>query len=461
MLLVGAVGIDIGDDTVTASLDKAALTGGGVATIDVASFGSNHTLQSYQRYSGTTFATASVDNTGDDHSYSFDYTGYGENMPGPDPLFTAPQTASAGNGASIPSPTDDANATISTATATMAPRLSTLSFFAELKNGGSEVFAGTSTGFVSIGDVSIGLSGNTASFTIGAGQAPGLAAIVAAGGQANRLEVAGYDSSGRALDYVLIGPTLSASTTDAATGLDDVTLGYAYIQSSAAGMSATTSPIGTVAVDAPQDAPLVCFVAGTRIRSSRGDIAVEDLVVGELVVTASGAHRPIRWLGHRTIDCRVHRAPHAVWPIRVAADAFGRDRPLRDLYVSPEHSLCVDVVEEVLIPAGALVNGSTITHAECDSVTYWHVELEGGHDILWADGMPAESFLEMGANRALLGLAFDDLPVDVLARTHADFCRPFHQSGPIVEIVRARLAARAERLGWQEPAREHPDLRAA
>ncbi len=141
---------------------------------------------------------------------------------------------------------------------------------------------------------------------------------------------------------------------------------------------------------------------------------------------------------------------------------FGRNRPARDLYVSPEHSLCVDVVEEVLLPAQALVNGSNIAQVEVDSVTYWHVELEGGHNILWADGMPAESYLEMGANRALLGLPPDDhLSDEVLARTHADCCRPFHQSGPIVEIVRARLAARDERLGWREPAREHPDLQAA
>ena len=122
--------------------------------------------------------------------------------------------------------------------------------------------------------------------------------------------------------------------------------------------------------------------------------------------------------------------------------------------------LCVEVV---LIPAQALINGSTIAQVEVDVVTYWHVELDGGHDILWADGMPAESYLEMGANRALLGLPSDDLADDlwdeVLARTHADFCRPFHQSGPIVEIVRARLAARAERLGWQ--AGEHPERRAA
>ena len=207
---------------------------------------------------------------------------------------------------------------------------------------------------------------------------------------------------------------------------------------------------------------VICYVTGTAIRVWRdgaaADVPVEQLTAGEAVVTATGHLSAVRWLGHSTVGCRAHPEPRKVWPIRIAADAFGRNRPSRDLYVSPEHSLCVEVVEEVLIPAQALLNGSTVAQIEMDEVTYWHVELESGHDILWADGMPAESFLEIGANRALLELASrdtaaDDLSAEVLARTHADFCRPFHDAGPIVDIVRAQLASRAERLGWQ-PSRE-------
>ena len=195
----------------------------------------------------------------------------------------------------------------------------------------------------------------------------------------------------------------------------------------------------------------VCYAQGTRIRVLRGgaptDVAVDDLVVGDIAITAWEEHRPIRWLGHQTIDCRTHREPRKVWPIRIAADAFGRNRPSRDLYVSPDHALCVDVVEDVLIPAHRLINGSTVAQIEIDSVTYWHVELDS-HDILLAENMPAESFLEMGANRAMLGLASGDIPEDVLARGHADFCRPFLDAGPVLEAARLQLAARAERLGW-------------
>ncbi len=194
----------------------------------------------------------------------------------------------------------------------------------------------------------------------------------------------------------------------------------------------------------------VCFASGTLIRTARGDIAVEALQVGDLAVTASGAHRPIRWLGHRTVSCRSHPRPHEAMPVRVAAHAFGDNRPARDLLVSPGHSLCADVVGEVLIPASAMVNGTTITQEEMEHVTYWHVELDS-HDILLAENMPAESYLEMG-NRCFFAdgdvVALDASP-DAPVATHADFCRPFHADGALVEVVRAQLAARAPRLGWR------------
>ena len=190
--------------------------------------------------------------------------------------------------------------------------------------------------------------------------------------------------------------------------------------------------------------PIVCFAGGTRIRTTRGDVAVEALAVGDLVVVSGGTERPVRWLGHRTIDCRRHPDPRAARPVRIARDAFGSNAPSRDLMVSPAHAICVDVMGEVLIPAGALVDGGAITQVAVDAVTYWHVELDG-HDVILAENLACESYLEMG-NRGFFAeadvVALGALP-DMPAVTHDDFCRPFHDSGAIVEVVRKRLAARA------------------
>ena len=66
--------------------------------------------------------------------------------------------------------------------------------------------------------------------------------------------------------------------------------------------------------------------------------------------------------------------------------------PCRDLLLSPDHAVFVD---NVLIPIKHLINGKTIVQQQTNEVTYYHIEL-GEHDVLLADGMPAESYLENG-----------------------------------------------------------------
>ena len=56
-------------------------------------------------------------------------------------------------------------------------------------------------------------------------------------------------------------------------------------------------------------------------------------------------------------------------------------------------------VDDVLIPIKHLINGETIVQEPVDVITYYHIEL-GEHDVLLAEGMPAESYLEDGARSA-------------------------------------------------------------
>ena len=130
--------------------------------------------------------------------------------------------------------------------------------------------------------------------------------------------------------------------------------------------------------------------------------------------------------------------------------------------VSPGHAICVDVMGEVLIPAGALANGTTIAQIAVEEVTYWHVEL-GSHDILLAENLPAESFVDMGNRRVFAEstvVEFFAVP-DATPATHADFCRPFHANGPVVEAVQARLADSGHRIdtSLQSDAFKDPKLR--
>jgi len=196
------------------------------------------------------------------------------------------------------------------------------------------------------------------------------------------------------------------------------------------------------------DTNFPCFLRGTLIRTPKGDVAVENLREGDVVVTNSGERRRVKWIGHRDMKIQGRSDARLLFPVRIAAGAFGPDRPARDLYVSPGHSICLDLCGELLIPAGLLVNGATIAQVEMDEVSYWHVELDS-HDIILANSLPAESYLVM-ENRGFFKEAGATLEAldQGRGRTHADFCRPVVLDGPTLEFVRNRLKARAEALGW-------------
>ena len=135
----------------------------------------------------------------------------------------------------------------------------------------------------------------------------------------------------------------------------------------------------------------VCFLEGTRIATPDGDHAVETLLIGDLVVTADGTTRPVRWIGRQTIVA-VFADPLHAYPIRIAQGALGAGLPARDLFVSPDHALLVD---GLLVQASALVSGMTIVRAPAPAprFTYFHVELED-HALILAEGVPAESFVD-------------------------------------------------------------------
>jgi autotransporter-associated beta strand protein len=136
---------------------------------------------------------------------------------------------------------------------------------------------------------------------------------------------------------------------------------------------------------------IVCYYPGTGIRTPSGDVAVECLRIGDSVMLADGGVLPVRWIGHNTVSTRF-ADPLRVLPIRIRAGALAEGLPERDLLVSPEHAI---LVEDILVQAGALVNGVSIIR-EChvpETFTYYHVEL-AEHALLLAEGLPAESFVD-------------------------------------------------------------------
>jgi hypothetical protein len=150
----------------------------------------------------------------------------------------------------------------------------------------------------------------------------------------------------------------------------------------------TPDPVSNGAVDINAG---ICFMRGTRIRTPRDHIAVEMLKRADLILTADGRAQRVSWIGRQTISTRF-ADPLRVLPIRIKAGALGDNVPSRDLLISPDHAI---LVEDILIQAGALVNGVSIVR-ETDApqiFTYYHVELED-HSLILAENTPAETFID-------------------------------------------------------------------
>ncbi len=186
------------------------------------------------------------------------------------------------------------------------------------------------------------------------------------------------------LSWDAASATVAGNVLTVSNGTDSET--FTLANSTATTFDATEDASGGVLVTAA-----ICFMAGTRIRTPDGEVAVETLKRGDLVLTADGEAKPVTWLGRQTIST-AFADPLRVWPIRVTAGALSEMTPSRDLVLSPDHAL---LVGGVLIHAGALVNGTSIRRETGvpSTFVYYHVELDD-HALVLAENTPAETFVD-------------------------------------------------------------------
>nr|MDA8252975.1 Hint domain-containing protein [Rhodospirillales bacterium] len=137
-----------------------------------------------------------------------------------------------------------------------------------------------------------------------------------------------------------------------------------------------------------------CFLAGTHIATPRGEVPVETLRRGDLVTTHDGKQRRLRWVGFGRTAVTPRNRDRAT-PVVVRRHALADGVPRRDLYLTRGHSLFFD---GVLIPVEELINYRTIAWVEDTRVVeYYHLELDS-HDVVIAEGAPAESYRDDGNN---------------------------------------------------------------
>jgi len=108
---------------------------------------------------------------------------------------------------------------------------------------------------------------------------------------------------------------------------------------------------------------------------------------------------PVKWIGRQTVSTRFGPAERLM-PVRFAAGSLGDGLPHTGLWVTADHGM---LAGGVICHAGALVNGTTITRVPLaemgDRYTVYHVETEA-HEIILANGVPAETFIDNVSRRA-------------------------------------------------------------
>lgn len=142
-----------------------------------------------------------------------------------------------------------------------------------------------------------------------------------------------------------------------------------------------------------------CFLAGSMIRTTSGEVAVEDVNIGDEIIAFDWRNntdivRPVVWVGKSHVNVR-HGLPddEAGWPVRILKDAIADGVPYKDMLITSEHCL---FFKDRFVPVRMLVNGVSIFYDKSiSSYAYYHVETEQ-HSVITADGMLTESYLDTG-----------------------------------------------------------------
>ena len=183
------------------------------------------------------------------------------------------------------------------------------------------------------------------------------------------------------------------------------------------------------------------------ISTESGPRPVEDLAVGDFVLTKSNGEKPIRWIGSKTLDqSGLTGNPH-LRPVVITAGALGQGRPSTDLTVSPQHRICVDAnktiqlifaIDEALVPAKGLVDGEMVKFSDQNEVTYYHLMFDQ-HEIILSNGAWTESFYP--GRQAVGDLEKDarDELFEMFPKLRSGAAASYPAAAPILTVQETRL----------------------
>ncbi|MBO1359588.1 Hint domain-containing protein [Acetobacter sacchari] len=284
----------------------------------------------------------------------------------------------------------------------------TMSYFSGNFNSGSSVVLNNNSS-ISIDNLSAAVTVNGGSTLTLTGNYNGGASVVMGSGSGNTVILSGSAAqsnlkiSGVELtDKIgVAGKTVTSATYTNTNGSGSVTLttsdGSSYTYSGI--QFASDVPTGTQTVTAVNGEAVVCFLADSMIATANGEVAVQDIRIGDSLVAfdwrrGENVTRTVVWVGKaRAVIKPDLPDDEAGYPVRIVKDAIAVGVPYKDMLITAEHCL---FFEGKFVPARMLVNGRSISYDKSfTSYDYYHIETTD-HSVIVADGVHTESYLDTG-----------------------------------------------------------------
>ncbi|MEP3677061.1 MAG: cadherin-like domain-containing protein [Sulfitobacter sp.] len=142
-----------------------------------------------------------------------------------------------------------------------------------------------------------------------------------------------------------------------------------------------------------------CFTPGTLIATPKGERKVEELEIGDRIITRDNGMQEIRWIGRREMSGEELAAKEHLRPVLIREGALGNGLPERDMMVSPQHRVLIAndktamyfEEREVLVAAKHLTDMEGIDVVDVSHTSYIHIMFDQ-HEVVLSDGTWTESF---------------------------------------------------------------------
>ena len=207
--------------------------------------------------------------------------------------------------------------------------------------------------------------------------------------------------------------TSSGSSTYSASGWN---VGTRYVIRGTGGGTLTDNSARPATFELYGTGKAVCFYLGTKILTKSGEISIERINIGDLVVTTKGL-LPVKWVAKRTISNLMVPVEffESSLPVLIESNSLGCGVPSRDLLVSENHGISAD---GKVVNAYFLINGINIRKTRTSDfrgdIRYFHLEFED-EVFVYANNTMACSYVNAGNRRG-----FDNYPQFVSLYGNAD-----------------------------------------